>query len=192
MVLEPPWPLARESRSTGLQWWCWCSAGPAMGAEPCGEVGGEGKRSWRSCAAAEGCSKGGWVMPGSRARQRQLQRMLQQGKVEKCSCRPSARVLAEVVFAKTRVEEHLPGHPGPVVIVLWLLRETRLWSPGVKQDLVFPGEWPMEEAAQRDLGAFGGRKTCLQWAGGALGQELPGNIMGPHWHGGAVPEQVGA
>ncbi|XP_049660473.1 uncharacterized protein LOC126040332 [Accipiter gentilis] len=50
----------------------------------------------------------------------------------------------------------------------------------------------MEEAAQRDLGAFGGRETCLQWAGGALGQELPGNIMGPHWHGGAVPEQVGA
>lgn len=95
-------------------------------------------------------------MPGSRARQRQLQQMLQQGKVEKHSCRPSARVLAEVVFAKTRVEEHLPGHPGPVVIALWLLRETRLWSPGVKQDLVFPGEWPTEEAAQRDLGAFGG------------------------------------
>lgn len=38
---------------------CWAGCG-------CREMpraGGEGERGWRSCA--EGCSEGGWVMPGS-------------------------------------------------------------------------------------------------------------------------------
>ena len=128
MLPEQSWPLAREvseqQPAVGVR------CGQGVLARRCGLVLGRprvrspaekrpGREAKGSAAGGavlpqrDGGWVGGWVMPGSQAGRGRLQRMLQQGRAEKRSCRPLARVLAKVVFTKTRVEEHLPGHLDP-------------------------------------------------------------------------------